>query len=204
VLLAHILWFSLRAAAHTPADGDIYAMPGAFTYLTHPVNHNWKSPLVLGPALIAEADLNKHGGLEIAMFYLNNPFTNKIDGNVLTERLKRIYISTGYRHWFNPRVSGAVGFASSYAMGNPVILRDDFANQKNPGTSAHDITEYGIDLSLQYEFWSGGRFHAVVDGRYGLSLTPKTGEDSNHFGVLVGMKYFVQSRQSSVKNQSDD
>lgn len=183
-----------RSGAHEPKDGDIYATLGTFTYQTHARTHRFANPLLVGPVLTAEADISRHGGIEISMFYLNNRFSVERFGDRYIERVKRMYIATGYRHWFNERFSVAAAFSSSYAMGDVYVIRDDFGTRSHPGTSAHDITEYGFDFSVQYEPWRDGRFAAVVDARYGLSVTPKAGENSNHYGVFVGLKYFIQSR----------
>jgi hypothetical protein len=185
--------------AHVPNDGDIHASIGPFTYLTPPWHTRINEPLCEGPGLVAEADLDHNGGVEVSMFYMNNPFAIVQYGKVLEERLKRMYISTGYRYWFNPQWSAALAFSSSYSIGNGKVMRDDFGpGMSHQGTSAADITEYGFDFSGQYEFFQHERWSTLVDLRYGLSITPKRNEDSSHVGVFIAVKYFIQSRQESL------
>lgn len=194
-----LFWFSLflswPAFAHQPKDGDIYATLGGFVYSTHEIDHQFDTPTLVSPVLIAEGDLDDNGGLEISMFYLRNSFSVKKDGLIATERIKRMYITMGYRHWFNDRFSGAISFFSSYSMGELQIMRDDFAAAERPRTSASDVTEYGFDFALGAELWRSGRFALVLDTRYAASVTAKRGEDSNHYGALIALKYFVQSRE---------
>jgi len=154
------------------------------------------------PGLIAEADVTRYGGLEIALFYIRQRYVQERDGRILKHRVKRIHITTGYRHWFTKWYSAAAAFSSSYSMGDADVLRDDFTNRNRPTTSAGDTTEYGIDFSMQAEPWSRGRYAVVVDARYNFSLTPKPKEDANHYGLFVGVKYFIQSPRpmESVSN----
>jgi hypothetical protein len=196
-ILVIALLTGLECAAHEAADGDIYASLGIFNYMTHALNHSMPNPVLQGPAFKAEADLSKHGGIEVSVFYLRNSFSIKQNRLIVIERIKRLYIASGYRHWFNDRFSMALALSSSYSMGDLQIVRDDFRGGARQNTSASDTTEYGFDLSVQYEAWRHDRFSVVIDGRYDWSVTAKPSEDSNHFGALVALKYFVQSRERS-------
>ena len=181
-----------------PEDGDIYASAGIFNYATHDLHHSFATPILQGPAVKAEADLNKHGGVEISLFfYLDNGFSIKQNNLVVIEKIKRMYVSSGYRHWFTDRFSMALAFSSSYAMGDYVVVRDDFNGAPHENTSARDTTEYGIDVSVQYEPWRHDRFSVVIDGRYNWSVTEKQDEDSNHYGILLALKYYLQAREHS-------
>ncbi len=182
------------AFAHAPSDGDIRATLGTFTYKTQ--MHD-RSPFLLGPALLAEADIDHNGGLEIGMFYLRNSFSIQKQGLTYTERVKRMYITMGYRHWLAHWISAAAAFSSSYSMGDAEIVRDDFGAIPHIGTSARDVTEYGFDFSIQFEPWSEGRYAAIIDLRYDLSVTPKSGEESNHYGAFIGLKYYLQAREDT-------
>lgn len=190
-----LLSSGVNVLAHQPVDGDIYASFGGMTYLTTPFKHPFNpNPVLLAPGLAVEADVGSRGGVEISMFYLDNPFSVKETGKLVVEQIKRVYISTGYRLWFNPRISAAAAFASSYIIGDKKTLRDDFNGANTPPTSASDVTEYGVDLSLQDELFRRARYSLIVDGRYGWSLTPKSHEDSDHVGVFLALKYFLQAR----------
>jgi hypothetical protein len=202
-LAISILLFTRATWAHQPEDGQVYGSLGAFTYMTPPLNHQFESPVFFGPGILGEADINKNGGLEIGFFYLRNPFSVRFDNKTIVEGLKRIYITTGWRQWFTPKFSAALAFSSSYAFGDLHIMRDDFNGIDRPRTSASDITEYGIDGSIQYEPYSEGRFSIVIDGRYNRSITPKRNEDSDHMGVFISMKYFIQSREKIPDDEEE-
>jgi hypothetical protein len=202
IFVLPLIYAAFAAAAHVPQDGDVYATFGSFAYRTHTLHHDFESPVLYAPGLVAEGDLDSHGGLEISMFYLRNVFSVQKDGRLLTERIKRMYITTGYRHWFSDNVSIAGAFFSSYTMGEPTRIRDDFGSGEHPPISTSDTTEYGLEVSGQCEPWHQGRFAIIVDARYAYSLTAKRSEDSNHYGVLVGVKYFVQSREKPVDAES--
>ncbi len=187
------------ANAHIPVDGDIRASFGALTYMTHALDHSFVNGPLVAPGLVAEGDVNSYGGVEISLFYLRNSFSVQKRGMILVERVKRIYISTGYRHWFNRQFSTAAAFSTSSTIGDPTVISSEYTNQDQPETSARDTTEYGVDLSVAMEPWQQDRYALVIDGRYSYSFTPRRDENSNHFGIFVAIKYFIQSRQSELE-----
>ncbi len=190
--------FSAPALAHVPADGDIRAAAGPFGFATHEWNSSFHSPFMGGGGLLVEGDLNKHGGLEVGIFYMNKVFSITKDGQTHTERSKKLYVSMGYRHWWNKKNSWAAGFFSSYSMGDAEIIYSDYPLGGSPHTSASDITDYGFEVSYQHEPWAHGRWAAIVDLRYSYSMTPKEHEDSNHYGVLIALKYFIQAKEKDL------
>ena len=142
---------------------------------------------------MVEGDIDHNGGLEIAAIFMRQYYSIQQNGLVVDEVGKRMYITIGYRHWFTSRLSSAVSFFSSYSMGDPRVVRNDFGTGPRPATSAKDATDYGFDFSVQYEPVRYKRFSLIADARYSLSVTTKPGESANFYGFLVGLKYFVQS-----------
>lgn len=185
------------AWAHKPNGGDIRATASMFRLQTHQYQDSFSSPWKSGLGLVTEGDVDDNGGLEISIFYMEKLFAVHRGGMSVVEESKRMYIAMGYRHWFNEKISAALAFFSSYQMGDGKTIRSDFPFGLAPKTSARDVTEYGFEASVQYEPWSAGNLAAVIDGRYSYSVTAKPGEDGNHYMVLVGLKYFVQSREPS-------
>jgi hypothetical protein len=185
-------------AAHQPVDGDIYSSFGAITYMTHNLDHSFDNPPLVSPGIVVEGDLTNHGGIEVSFFYLRNAFSLRRDHKTLVERVKRLYISTGYRHWFTQKFSAAGALFSTYTIGDAKVIHDEFPTGEAPNTSARDTSKYGLDFSVQYEPLRIDRFSLIVDGRYAYSFTAKPNEDSNHFGIFVAIKYFIQSRQRST------
>lgn len=193
--LMTMLFFSATAATHEPVGGDIRATAAMFRLQSHARQDSFQNPWKGGLGLVVEGDVDHNGGLEIGMLYMEKLFAIHRDGMTVVEESKRMYISMGYRHWFNKRVSAAAAFFSSYQMGDGRTIRDDFPMGMTPKTSARDVTEYGFDLSVQYEPWSARNIALVLDGRYSWSVTPKPDEDANHYMAMVGIKYYVQGKQ---------
>ena len=181
--------------AHTPIEGDVWATTAPFFYRTnskHPVSK--KSPN-LGLAIVAEGDVDYNGGVEIAMIFVDKTYISNAGDDTLAERIKRMHITTGYRHWFNPVVSAGLSFYSSYSMGDSQVILDDRSNGSDLRTSSRDITEYGFDFSLQWEFINRGNFAAIADARYSLSTSRKIHESADHYGVLLGVKYLIPKQR---------
>jgi hypothetical protein len=190
-----LIVFEWQVMAHEPADGHVYATFGEMISKHHTRQHEIGSPLFGNFGVIAEGDVDYNGGIEIGAFFVQQLHSIQREGLVVAEKGNRMYITMGYRHWATSRLSGAVAFFSSYSMGDPVVMRNDWKTNDPPATSARDTTEYGFDFSIQLEPWRKDRFSMVIDARYSLSVTPKSGEDSNFFGILAGLKYFIQARE---------
>jgi hypothetical protein len=188
-----LLNFGWQAFAHEPADGSIYGTLAPYTIRTQPRDHEFSSPWTGGFGLIAEGDLDQHGGIEIGAMYLNQLFSLKQDNLEVEELGHRIYVTTGYRYWPADWFSVALTFFSSYSIGSGQIVHNEFPASQTPETSAHVITSYGFDGSVQFEPWHKDRYAMIVDLRYSYSITPRPGEDSNFYGAMVGLKYFIQS-----------
>jgi hypothetical protein len=187
-----LLGFGWQAFAHEPADGSIWATLGPYALRAHPRNHSFEAPVLGGFGLIAEGDLNRNGGIEISAFYLNQLFSLQQNDRVIEEIGHRVYVVSGYRLWATRQISGELGFFSSYSIGSGRVRHNDFGSAP-PETSAHVITAYGFDFSLQWEPWHKDRYAAIIDTRYSYSITSRPGEDSNFYGILVGLKYYVQN-----------
>jgi hypothetical protein len=170
--------------AHTPKQGDIWATVGPFAYQER----------TDGIGLVAEGDVDMNGGVEIGLFYLDKTYKRAQESDRIAERIKRMYITTGYRHWFVPWLSAGLSIASSYSMGDPKVVSDERPSGLERTTSAREITEYGFDTSLLWEIWSNEAFGVVADVRYQRSLTRKSHEDADVVVFLLGFKYLVPKR----------
>lgn len=195
LFLANLVVFTNPVFAHQPEDGLVHASFGPYVFQTQALHNSFYSPPSMGWALIAEGDLNKYGGLELTAIYMDPIFVVGRDQGKVIEKVKRMYIAMGYRHWFNPEISVSPSFFSSYVMGDAKVVKSDFARENTPDTSARDPVDYGFALSVQYEFLRSHRFAALLDARYSYSVTPKSREDSNVYGGIIAFKYFIQARQ---------
>lgn len=204
-MLTGIVFFLLfinQAGAHVPEEGKVTAVIAPFFYKTsfEGTSTDVGSPLLMGGALIAEGDINKNGGLEIGIFLINKIYLRKTETEELAEKIKQIYVTMGYRYWFNQKWSLAAAFFSSYIMGERKMIHSTFMPPRDINTSASDTTEYGFDFSLQHEFWRQGDFSALIDTRYSLSVTDKSNEYGDHYGFLVGLRYQIQEKYEDSKN----
>lgn len=157
-------------------------------------NSGATAPLLGGFGAIAVGDLSDSGSLEVAMIYIDQLYVRDQDNMYLTEKVKRMHITMGYRWWLNPYFSTSLGFYSSYLMGDYTTIHSDFPAGSNFDTSARDTTEYGFDLSVQGEIWQDRKIAIIGDGRYSLSVTPKKGEEFENFGLMLGIRYIIQGQ----------
>ena len=177
--------------AHTPKRGDMRATPSLLHYRATTRHAVAEDAPRFGGGLAVEGDVDYNGGVEIAMFYLDKLYVRKKGGDTVGEQIQRMYITTGYRHWFNPSLSAGAAFFSSYSMGEAKVVLDERHSGQQLATSARDVTEYGFDLSGQWEIWSNDAIAVVTDARYSLSMTHKQHEDADLYGILLGIKYLV-------------
>ncbi len=197
VLILVLIICSPKNYAYTPKEGNVSAILGLTTYKT-----NFKgstsgatAPYLGGVGLIAVGDVNDHGSLEIGMFYMDKLYFLDDGGKYIAERTQLMHITLGYRYWLSSNFSTSLSFFSAYSMGDPELTHNDFTNGGEIHTSAHDKTEYGFDLAIQGELWNWDALTLVWDARYSRSVTPKVNEHADHYGVLLGVRYFIQEKQ---------
>lgn len=191
---AAVICCSQQSFAYTPKSGNVSATLGPFYQRTNFAGSESgaRANTMGGVGLIAIGDIDTKGSLEIAMFQTNKLFFVDENGTVLSEKLPIIQINMGYRYWINNYLSTSLAFYSAYPMGDPEVIHNDFPVGVIKDTSAHDTTEYGFDLSLTADLFTSGKASVILDTRYSLSVTPKENEKSDHYGVLIGLRYLVQ------------
>ena len=201
LLVLYLISLSLQSFAYTPKEGNVSAIFGPSISVTNykPAGQQTPPPYLGGLTLMVQGDINDHGALEIAMTKMNKVFYREDNGDFLSEQTELMHIAMGYRKWFTPYFSGALDFFSSYTMGEINVIDRRVAVGNEFSTSASDNTEYGFDFSLQGELWSSGRYTLITDARYSFSLTKKQGEKADHYGVMIGVKYFIQEKQIREK-----
>lgn len=206
-----ILYFLLLATssplrAHTPEEGMILATPAILIYRTVTGNNipSKESPYKVGGGLIVEGDVNDVGGIEIALIYQDKYYLRRDDDNLAVEKIKRMYITTGYRYWPKPWISLGLAFASSYSMGNPRVIYREHPSDEKLLTSAQRITEYGVDFSVQWDIWHINNWHFVSDIRYTWSLTRKPHESADLYGIMLGIKYRIPKDLLSGRPEEKD
>ncbi len=191
-----LLLIPFQSSAYTVKEGNISASLGPFIYQTNYESGPGrpKSPLMGDMALLVQGDVNERSSLEISLFHMNKVFFRDHGGSFIEEQLELMQVGLGYRVWVNHYVSVAWALYSSYAMGDYKTVHYEQSPGNDIDTSARDITEYGMDFSLQAEVWSQDRLAVIMDARYGRSLTSKPNEHGDHYGMLVALRYFIQSR----------
>ena len=179
-----------RALAHQPHEGDIWATVAPGVMETRSNDPRANDPTATG-GITAEGDVDYNGGVEIAMLYVDKLYARRKGDDAIVERIKRMYVTTGYRHWFFPSLSFGGAFFSSYSMGDAKVVVDDVAEGHELKTTARAITEYGMDFSVQYELFHVQEVAMTLDARYSLSLPHKSREDADTMGILLGCKWRV-------------
>lgn len=159
-----------------------------------------KVPFLGGTALLVQGDINDYASLEIGLAHLNKAFYRDEGQNYLAEQTEMMAVTLGYRRWLSKYLSVAAAFSSSYTMGTPQMITASFAPGGELNTSASDITEYGIDLSVQTDLWSDGLWSLIGDLRYFHSFTNKVNEHGNHYGFILGVRYFIQGKEGEGRD----
>ena len=190
-----LLFLTVKAFAYNPAEGKVTATFGPYyTKTNFPTTRSGASPKIMnGFGLIALGDINSYGSLEIGTFVMPKLFFREEGGMVIVEQTQIVQITMGYRYWINPYFSTSLAFYSTYSMGNVGRLHNDFPPGQEIDTSARDITEYGFDFALQGDLWSSDKMAVSLETRYSPSVTSKRNEDSDHYGVLLGIRYLIQA-----------
>lgn len=187
-LLSTIGW------AHESQRGKVMATAGPYIYQTKTdIDLNdAHSPVLGGFTLLAEGGVDKNGGVELGMTYLHKIYYRRSEGQVVAEKIKRMQMTVGYRHWFNSFVSTGLSYYSSYAMGDPTIIHNDFLGSP-VYTTAQKVAETGFDLSLQAELYRDNLFTIITDIRYSYSLSARSGEEADVMGIMIGYKREVEA-----------
>jgi len=191
--------FPLTVFGYTPQEGNVTATLGPYFYRTNYLGKapSVNSPYLGGVGLIVNGDISDHGALEIALFHLNKLYFREQSGETLVEKTALLQINMGYRYWWNSWLSSSLTFYSSYSMGSPITVYNSTAANSGVQTSAEATTMYGFDFAFQQELWNHDRFSLMLDERYSRSVTSKSGEDADDYGVMIGLRYFVQEKQDS-------
>lgn len=202
-LIVLILFYSISSIAYAPTEGNITSYFGPYWYRTNFLNSSMGtnggpySPQLGGLGWIINGDISDRGSLEIGLFQMNKVYVREELGKYIAEQTALIHIAMGYRRWFNEYFSGSLTFFSAYSMGSPRVIYSDFASGAEIDTSARDITEYGFDFSLQADLLERPTYALVLDTRYSASVTAKKNENADHFGILLGVRYFYQERDKN-------
>jgi hypothetical protein len=189
--------------AYSSKEGNINAVLGVMVLKSNFSDALSPAPWTLGPGLLIQGDLSARSTLEIGFFHFEKYFLRKENGQSIIEKTQSLHTSFGYRHALSAFVSVSGALSTSYAMGEPEIVRSEFSPSNYLATSARDTAEYGIDISLQTEFFKTPSFNLVADIKYSYSLTPQSEEKSDHFGGFIAFKYLIQSNQNKAKAQPE-
>jgi len=203
VIILIVITLSNISYAHQPEEGKVFGSFGPFVNHTQSIyTPEANTPFNPGFGILAEGDLSHHGGIEIGLFVSQKNYKREFGntGLVMT-RVERIEIPMGYRYWLIPELSGALEFSSAFSVGDPSILSSNVTGDQS--TTANTVADYGIDFSIQWEFWTNRVFSLLVDGRYTISVSTNPGEDANTYGILVALKYLIQEKGQEKPPEKD-
>lgn len=197
ITIAVSLMLPLAVSAYSPKEGNVLGTLGFFMHKTNflPSHTGAEAPWQGGLALVANGDISDRGQLEVGIFHMNKQYFRDLNYRYMGEETEELHVSMGYRHWIMPSFSASIAFSSAYRMGYVRELHNDFAPSPAIDTSASDTVEYAFDFSLQAELHTWGKYTLMLDTIYSLSVTGKPNERADHYGALLGLRYFIQEKQ---------
>ncbi|RYZ85907.1 MAG: hypothetical protein EOP06_15510 [Proteobacteria bacterium] len=202
LIVVTLICHPIQSFAYTPEEGKITAAFGPYISRTNYQGlPSVREPSYLGGvSLIAVGDISSSGSLEIAMIYLPSMLFYREDSGMATlQSVQVMHISMGYRWWLSPYLSTSLAFYSAYSIGEYSIVHSDFTPRDLLDTSARDATEYGFDGSVQVELFQTDKWAAVTEARYSRSVTSKNNEQSDQYGIMIGLRYQVQTEKNVEK-----
>lgn len=199
VIVFSLILLSLESFAYTPQEGNVSGLLGPMIYKT---NFNGSSSVPAAPwlgsfGIMAIGDVSATGSLEIAMYFMNKIYYRHQASQYISDETQLVHVSMGYRWWLNSAFSVSLGFFSGYPVGDIRILHSDFPQAID--TSANVNTSYGVDLGLEAELWTHDRWAVVGDVRYSRLLTARDDESGDHYGLLLGLRYFIKEKKKADK-----
>lgn len=136
--------------------------------------------------LLANADVDTNGGVEVAFAYLNRKYYRKIGASIIGQEADKFLVMVGYRHWFFQNFSGALLIHSAYSMGEPNLI---FRNSAAAFDTAAAKPAYnGLDLSFQYDYEFQETKFWVLDVRYSYSFDFEDDETPSAVALLLAYK----------------
>lgn len=185
------------AFSYVPQDGNVWGVFGPT--LSRPEfakrDGEISAPWMGGFGIIAIGDINDKSSLELGLLYGNKVYLREVGPDTVEEQTQILHATVGYRYWLNRRWSVTGSFYTGYAIGDPSTIRRSLPDGEDHPTSAHDTSESGFDLSVEAELYQHERFAAVINTRYSYAYPMKSDEKSNQYGVLFGVRYFIQGRK---------
>ncbi len=135
-------------------------------------------------------DVNESGSLDFSFLAFDKYYTLHKGSILKVDRLKRMQIISGYRHWWTKNFSIASGLNSGYTMGDPESLYDSCANTcSDMKTHAHTVTEYAVDLDLTAAFPLNSLDETLFSLKYSYSLSSTGARDSDMIVLQVEIKW---------------
>lgn len=192
-----LLSLTSRAYAYIPLRGNVYASLGPYIFQTNYVGDEaMTSPNTNGLALIILGDVNDHGSLEISTIHMNKMYFRKYNERLLVEKVPTIHVSMGYRRWYSQKFSVSLALFTSYPFEDAEVIHNEFPAGQEITTTARENSETGLELGIEADLWSEGRFAVFTGGRYSWSLTKMPDEFADQYGVLLGVRYFIQGKEA--------
>ena len=189
-----MLGYSLGCFAYQAQPGQVNAFFGPFLhqidYDNSKVFHDerWSG----GFGLLVTGDLHEKAAIELSIFHFYKTFFRELDDRLIAEKTGFLHFTMGYRRYFSEKWSGSLSFTSSYTMEKRREIFSSLQATDVRPTSASDITEYGYDLAVQYEFWRRLEEAIVLDTRYHISVTNKVKEYGNHYGFYIAYRRLIK------------
>lgn len=187
---------TLPANSYVAQEGNISLYAGPLLNKTNfkTTASGLQAPDNTGLGLVVLGDVNSTGSLEIGLFYFSKLYLVEQRGQFLAEETNLAHITMGYRRWLSSHLALSAAFASGYSVGDVQVVHNTITDGSLVNTSARDVTEYGLDLTISGFIELKKNMSVVLDARYSHSLTAKSGEKADHFMLMLGLHQFVQEK----------
>lgn len=197
VILFGLSFATSQAQAYQPTEGKINASFGSHVFKTHydTPKTSLDDRFSAGPAIILTGDISKKGALEIALFNYQKTYYRENADQLIAVKTGTVHITMGYRWWLHSHFSTSMGFYSAYTFGKPNTAFSNLNLGETLKTSADDTTEYGIDFAAQADLLTMSSATLNADLRYSYSLTNKTHEYGNHYGLFFGLRFPIKDNE---------
>lgn len=190
-----LLFITNTGSAYIPVRGNVHAVLGSYFFQTnYGGEQHMTAPNRDGIAVLVWGDVSDHGSLEMSMFHMSKTYYRRDREMLIIEKVPTVHVSIGYRYWWKPDVSLSLGLFTSYPLEDTEKIFSNFPPAEEITTTARENSQTGLDMAVDKEVWADGRYAVTLGARYSWALTKLHDEFSDQYGVMLGLRYFIQGR----------
>ena len=142
-----------------------------------------------GLAVLVEAGINDHFGIETGVLYTKVQYDAEAAGARFVQSVNRLHVPVLARYWIVDYFSVGAGPYASFKTGsvqNTVSIGD--VELGDVETSADDSVQFGLDFAATFNFAIADKTGIFLEGRYSLPFDEEPNEDVKQVYALAGLK----------------